>query len=167
MRELDEALGEDALPESWQSVLASQRAAGATLSLLAWQHNGRWRPLALLAFADEPKAGAAEALRTLRQRGIAVVMITGDQRAAAEAMARRLGLRPEDGEVQAEVLPEGKVAAVQMLRQRHGAVAMVGDGINDAPALAAADLGVAMGQGTDVAMQAAGITLLRGDPRLV
>ncbi|MDW8335857.1 MAG: cation-translocating P-type ATPase [Tepidimonas sp.] len=167
MRELDEALGEDALPESWQPVLASQRAAGATLSLLAWQHNGRWRPLALLAFADEPKAGAAEALRTLRQRGIAVVMITGDQRAAAEAMARRLGLRPEDGEVQAEVLPEGKVAAVQMLRQRHGAVAMVGDGINDAPALAAADLGVAMGQGTDVAMQAAGITLLRGDPRLV
>ncbi|TSE25849.1 putative copper-importing P-type ATPase A [Tepidimonas sediminis] len=167
LRELEPALQEQALPAAWQPVLAAQRQAGATLSLLAWQHEGRWRPLALLALADEPRAGAAEALRTLRRRGLAVVMISGDQRAAAEAMARRLGLRPEAGEVQAEVLPGDKAAAVAALRQRHGAVAMVGDGVNDAPALAAADLGIAMGQGAEAALQAAGITLLRGDPRLV
>jgi Cu+-exporting ATPase len=94
-------------------------------------------------------------------------MVSGDQRPAAEAMARRLGLRPEAGEVHAEVLPGDKAALVATLRQRHGPVAMVGDGVNDAPALAAADVGLAMGNGTDVAMHAAGITLLRGDPRLV
>jgi Cu+-exporting ATPase len=120
-----------------------------------------------MAFGDEPKAGAAEALSALRERGLKLVMISGDNQAAAEAMARRLGLRPEDGEVLADVLPGDKEAKVQALRADGRIVAMVGDGVNDAPALAAADVGMAMGNGTDVAMHAAGITLMRGDVALV
>ncbi len=143
-----------------------------------------WGPYvlrALMAFGDEPKPGAQAALAVLRARGIKPVMISGDNRGAAEAMARRLGLRPEDGEVMAEVLPGDKAALVAKLKlegprttrsgERGGAhpstVAMVGDGVNDAPALAAADVGLAMGNGTDVAMHAAGITLMRGDVGLV
>jgi Cu+-exporting ATPase len=125
---------------------------------------------ALLAFGDEPKPGAREALALLRARGVRCVMVSGDNRGAAEAMARRLGLQPEAGEVMAEVLPGDKAVAVRRLQQQGGGahtVAMVGDGVNDAPALAAADVGLAMGNGTDVAMHAAGITLMRGDPRLV
>lgn len=156
-----------ASPAGWDAAIAAQQAAGATLAVLAVALGDTWRPLALLAFADEPKPGAAAAIDALRARGLAVVMISGDQRAAAEAVARRLGLRPEAGEVRAEVLPGDKAAAVRALRERGGLVAMVGDGINDAPALAAADVGIAMGSGTDVAMHAAGITLLRGDPALV
>ncbi|RQO84196.1 cation-translocating P-type ATPase [Acidovorax sp. FJL06] len=126
---------------------------------------------ALLAFGDEPKPGAREALAALKARGIRTVMVSGDNRGAAEAMARRLGLDPGAGEVMAEVLPGDKAAKVAALQQgsdgkRHQ-VAMVGDGVNDAPALAAADVGMAMGNGTDVAMHAAGITLMRGDPMLV
>jgi Cu+-exporting ATPase len=123
--------------------------------------------LLLMAFGDEPKVGAAEALMALRGRGLKLVMISGDNQAAAEAMARRLGLRPEEGEVLADVLPGDKAARVQKLREGGRIVAMVGDGVNDAPALAAADVGMAMGNGTDVAMHAAGITLMRGDVALV
>ncbi|MDM7456190.1 MAG: heavy metal translocating P-type ATPase [Tepidimonas sp.] len=155
------------LPDAWALAMAEQQAAGATLAVLAWGKDGTWRPLALLAFADEPKPGAAQAIAELRARGLNLVMISGDQRAAAEAMARRLGLRPEVGEVEAEVLPADKAAVVRRWQGRAGAVAMVGDGVNDAPALAAADVGIAMGNGTDIAMHAAGITLLRGDPALV
>jgi Cu+-exporting ATPase len=103
----------------------------------------------------------------LRSRGIRVMMLSGDNQGAAEAMAKRLGLRVQDGEVVAQVLPGEKAAALTALKQRGYTVAMVGDGINDAPALAAADVGIAMGNGTDVAMHAAAITLMRGDPLLV
>ncbi|WP_026437669.1 cation-translocating P-type ATPase [Acidovorax sp. JHL-9] len=122
---------------------------------------------AILAFGDEPKAGAREALAALRALGVRTVMVSGDNRGAAEAMARRLGLDPDAGEVMAEVLPGDKAARVQALQAGGHTVAMVGDGVNDAPALAAADVGMAMGNGTDVAMHAAGITLMRGDPMLV
>ena len=120
-----------------------------------------------LAFGDEPKPGVKEALTALRARGIKTVMVSGDNQSAAEAMARRLGLRPEEGEVMAQVLPGEKAARVMALKEGGHTVAMVGDGINDAPALAAADVGMAMGNGTDVAMHAAGITLMRGEPALV
>jgi Cu+-exporting ATPase len=138
---------------------------GATLSALVERSTGGLALRALMAFADEPKPGAAEALAGLRARGLRLVMISGDNRAAAQAMARRLGLKPE--EVLAEVLPGEKAARVAALREGGHVVAMVGDGVNDAPALAAADVGIAMGTGTDVAMHAAGITLMRGDVRLV
>ncbi|WP_255429145.1 heavy metal translocating P-type ATPase [Ramlibacter albus] len=120
---------------------------------------------ALMAFADEPKPSAAAAIAQLRARGLRLRMISGDNQAAAVAMAARLGLRED--EVLANVLPGDKAAAVAQLKQGGHVVAMVGDGVNDAPALAAADVGIAMGSGTDVAMHAAGITLMRGDVALV
>ena len=141
------------------------QAQGATLSLLVERRTAGLVPLALLAFADEPKRGAREALAALRSRGLRVVLISGDNRAAALAMAQRLGLRED--EVLAEVLPGEKAAKVAALKQGGHLVCMVGDGVNDAPALAAADVGMAMATGTDVAMHAAGITLMRGDVSLV
>ncbi len=154
----------DEAVSQWQS-------QGATVSALAQRTETGWTVRALLAFADEPKPGARSALAALRERGLRLVMISGDNRGAAEAMARRLGLHPEDGEVLAEVLPGDKAAQVAALKAGGHTVAMVGDGVNDAPALAAADVGMAManpaGGGTDVAMHAAGITLMRGDPALV
>ena len=141
------------------------QAEGATLSALVERVTAGLALRALMAFADEPKAGAAQALSALRGRGLRLVMISGDNRAAAVAMAHRLGL--QDDEVQAEVLPGDKAARVAALREGGHVVAMVGDGVNDAPALAAADVGIAMGTGTDVAMHAADITLMRGDVGLV
>ena len=147
------------------------QAEGATVSALALQlPDGRFAPLALFAFADLPKTGAQIAVARLRERGLRLSMISGDNRGAAEAMARRLGLDPAAGEVLAEVLPGDKAARIAELKQGGHRVAMVGDGVNDAPALAAADVGIAMASargGSDVAMHAAGITLMRGDPRLV
>ncbi len=146
---------------------AELQARGATVSAMAERTTAGLTLRALMAFGDEPKPGAKEALAALRARGIKTVMISGDNRGAAEAMARRLGLRPEEGEVMAEVLPGDKAARVMSLKEGGHTVAMVGDGVNDAPALAASDVGMAMGNGTDVAMHAAGITLMRGDPLLV
>ena len=146
---------------------AQWQAEGATVSALALRTPKGLALLALMAFADEPKPGARAALAQLRARGQRVVMISGDNQGAAEAMARRLGLDPGAGEVRAEVLPGDKAAQVVALQKGGQVVAMVGDGVNDAPALAAADVGMAMGNGTDVAMHAAGITLMRGDPMLV
>jgi P-type Cu+ transporter len=146
---------------------SDMQQAGATVSALVERTQKGLCLRALLAFGDAPKPGARAALAELHARGIRTVMISGDNWGAARAMAQELGLQAELGEVQAEVLPADKVAAVLALKNGAHKVAMVGDGINDAPALAAADIGMAMGNGTDVAMHAAGITLMRGDPWLV
>ncbi|MDF3866819.1 heavy metal translocating P-type ATPase [Pseudomonas denitrificans (nom. rej.)] len=137
-------------------------AEGRTLSWLI-EREPQARVIALFAFGDSLKEGAKTAIDALRARGIASHLITGDNRGSAKVVADALGL----DDVHAEVLPGDKAAVVGALRQQGKVVAMVGDGINDAPALAAADVGIAMGGGTDVAMHAAGITLMRGDPRLV
>jgi len=113
----------------------------------------------LLAIADPVKATTPEALAALRKEGVRIVMLTGDNRATAEAVAKRLGI----DEVEAEVLPDQKGAVVERLKREGRVVAMAGDGVNDAPALATADVGVAMGTGTDVAIESAGVTLLGGD----
>jgi Cu+-exporting ATPase len=113
----------------------------------------------IVAIADPVKATTPDALAALRRKDIAVVMLTGDNRTTADAVARRLGI----DEVEADILPEGKSAVVERLKQAGKIVAMAGDGVNDAPALAAADIGIAMGSGTDVAIESAGVTLLRGD----
>jgi P-type Cu+ transporter len=112
-----------------------------------------------IAIADPVKASTPEALAGLKAEGVRVVMLTGDNWTTAKAVARRLGI----GEVEAEVLPDQKSAVVQRYKATGRVVAMAGDGVNDAPALAAADVGIAMGTGTDVAMESAGVTLLRGD----
>ncbi len=113
----------------------------------------------VIAIADPVKATTPEALKALAAEGVRVVMLTGDNRTTAQAVAKRLGIT----EVEAEVLPDQKSAVIEKLRREGRVVAMAGDGVNDAPALAAADVGIAMGTGTDVAIESAGITLLKGD----
>ncbi|GIK97482.1 MAG: copper-translocating P-type ATPase [Alphaproteobacteria bacterium] len=117
------------------------------------------RAAGVLAIADPVKETTPAAIRALHEQGIRIIMLTGDNRTTAEAVARRLGI----DEVEAEVLPDQKGAIVERLRHAGKVVAMAGDGVNDAPALAAADVGIAMGTGTDVAIESAGVTLLRGD----
>ena len=136
---------------------------GRTISWLVAGSGDSARLLGLLAFGDTIKASAQQAVERLHGLGVKTMLLTGDNRGSAAAVARELGI----DEVRAEVLPGDKAAAVQALRDAGEVVAMVGDGINDAPALAAADVGIAMSSGTDVAMETAGITLMRGDPRLV
>jgi Cu+-exporting ATPase len=119
------------------------------------------RPSGLLGVTDPIKESTFEAIRKLHQDGIRVVMVTGDNRTTAEIVARKLGI----DEVEAEVLPERKGEMVKRLQAEGRIVAMAGDGINDAPALAQAHVGIAMGTGTDVAMQSAGVTLVKGDLR--
>ncbi|WP_053214693.1 heavy metal translocating P-type ATPase [Pseudomonas sp. Q12-87] len=157
-RLLDElGLSPGALAESAQA----WETEGRTLSWLIDQ-DATPRVLGLFAFGDTLKPGALAAVQALNERHIASHLLTGDNRGSAKVVAEALGIN----QVHAEVLPADKSAIVQQLKT-HSMVAMVGDGINDAPALAAADIGIAMGGGTDVAMHAAGITLMRGDPRLV
>jgi Cu+-exporting ATPase len=115
----------------------------------------------LVGVADPIKASTAEAIDLLRRAGVRVVMLTGDNRTTAEAVARKLGIDA----VEADVLPEQKGQAIKHLQAEGRRVAMAGDGVNDAPALAQADVGIAMGTGTDVAMESAGVTLVKGDPR--
>ncbi len=157
-------IGADRLMESEGIDLADLKKAGEALA-----REGK-TPLyaaidgeaaAVIAVADPIKEGTPEAIAALHDLGLRVAMITGDNRATAEAIARRLGI----DDVVAEVLPEGKVKAVEDLRARHGPIAFVGDGINDAPALAAGDVGIAIGTGTDVAIEAADVVLMSGDLR--
>tara|TARA_B100000700_G_scaffold326219_1_gene437097 strand:+ start:4687 stop:7005 length:2319 start_codon:yes stop_codon:yes gene_type:complete len=156
------ALGNRLLMESESVALAEQedeaerlRGDGATVIFAAVDGH----LAGLLAIADPVKETTEEAIRALQADGIRVVMLTGDNRTSAEAVARRLGI----DEVEAEVLPEDKGRVVQRLRDEGRVVVMAGDGVNDAPALATADVGIAMGTGTDVAIESAGVTLLRGD----
>jgi Cu+-exporting ATPase len=135
----------------------AQRAEGQTAMLLAVDG----RAAGIIGVADPIKTTTAEAIRLLHDEGIQIVMLTGDSSATAEAVAGKLGI----DRIQAEVLPDQKAAVVKQLQAEGRMVAMAGDGINDAPALAQAQVGIAMGTGTDVAMESAGVTLVKGDLR--
>ena len=140
----------------------SLEAQGLSISWLAIS-SAASTLLGMLAFGDVLKPTAATAINRLQRQDILTVLISGDNQGSATSVGNQLGI----SQVYAEVLPEDKVNIVAQLKRAHGLVAMVGDGINDAPALAAADIGIAMSSGTDVAIHAAGITLMRGDPALV
>jgi Cu+-exporting ATPase len=131
------------------------RQDGATAIYLA----ADGKACGVIAVADPVKATTPEAIKALTAEGVRIVMLTGDNKTTAQAVARRLGIT----EVEAEVLPDQKSAVVERLRREGRVVAMAGDGVNDAPALAAAEVGIAMGTGTDVAIESAGVTLLKGD----
>jgi P-type Cu+ transporter len=157
-------LAELGLPRgSLQEEAALHESQGHTVSWLMRQDPGGFRLAGMLAFGDAIKPSAAEAIRRLHARGLRTLMLTGDGRGSARAVATTLGIDT----VEAEVLPADKAATLQRLRDEGEVVAFVGDGLNDAPALAAAQLGFAMSSGTDVAMETAGVTLMRGDPGLV
>jgi Cu+-exporting ATPase len=119
------------------------------------------QPAGLVGVADRVKATTPDAIRALHDEGLQIVMLTGDSRVTAQAVAARVGI----DQVEAEVLPEGKADVISRLQAQGRRVAMAGDGINDAPALARADVGIAMGTGTDVAMESAAVTLVQGDLR--
>jgi Cu+-exporting ATPase len=141
--------------EALASRAGELRRRGATVMFVAIDG----RTAGVIAVADPIKASTRAALEALRQDGIRLVMLTGDDRTTAKAAAAMLGI----SEVEAEILPEQKHAIVRRLRSEGRIVAMAGDGVNDAPALAEADVGIAMGTGTDVAMESAGVTLVKGD----
>jgi Cu+-exporting ATPase len=142
---------------------AHLEAQGKTVSWLIRHSSTPPQALGLMAFGDTVKPSAARAVAHLHELGVETVMLSGDNAGAANAVAAQLGIQT----VHSQVLPADKAALVNALRASGKIVAMVGDGINDAPALAAADVGIAMATGTDVAMETAAITLMRGDPRLV
>ncbi|MER7397282.1 heavy metal translocating P-type ATPase [Streptomyces sp. NPDC000151] len=149
-----------ALPAELAAAREHAEAAGRTAVLVAW--DGRVR--GVLSVADTVKDGSTEAVARLRSLGLTPVLLTGDNKAVAASVAREVGIDPD--QVFAEVMPEDKVAVVQRLQERGRTVAMVGDGVNDAAALARADLGLAIGTGTDAAIEAADLTLVRGDLRV-
>ena len=144
---------------SWQTEITKLTEQGSTISWLAKQQNDHIVILALLGFADVIKEEAKTAINALHQLNVKTVMITGDNASAANHVAHQLNI----DEVVAEVMPQNKAEKIYQLQNHYGRVAMVGDGINDAPALAAADIGIAMGTGTDVAMHTSAITLMRGN----
>ena len=150
-----EALGLD--PGVLRDRAEALRREGQTVMFVAVDG----RPAGLVGVADPIKATTTEAIQALHREGVTVVMLTGDNRTTAEAVARSVGIDA----IEADVLPDQKAAVVKRLQERGERVAMAGDGINDAPALAAADVGIAMGTGTDVAMESAGVTLVKGDLR--
>ena len=156
LRHLD-ALGIDAAP--LRDRADALRREGQTVMFVAVDG----RPAGLVSVADPVKATTSQAIQELHRDGVKLVMLTGDNRTTAEAVARSVGI----DQVEADVLPDRKAAVVRSLQERGERVAMAGDGINDAPALAAADVGIAMGTGTDVAMESAGVTLVKGDLRAI
>ncbi|GHH09240.1 heavy metal translocating P-type ATPase [Streptomyces lanatus] len=149
-----------ALPTDLARAKSEAEASGRTAIAVAWDGEAR----AVLEVADAVKETSAEAIRRLRALGLTPILLTGDNRAVAEAVAREVGIAPED--VIAEVLPQDKADVVKRLQGEGRSVAMVGDGVNDAAALAQADLGLAMGTGTDAAIEAGDLTLVRGDLRV-
>ena len=150
------------MPGSLESEAGGLETDGRTLMWVA-ENSAAVKLLGFIAVSDPVKEGAAEAVAELQRRGLLTVMLTGDNRNASQVVADAVGI----DQVISEVLPEDKASEIEKLKQVGGVVAMVGDGINDAPALAVADIGIAMGTGTDVAMHTAGITLMRGDPLLI
>ncbi len=150
------------LPEPLERARTAAEADGRTAVAVAWDGAAR----GLLTVADQVKPTSPEAVRQLRDLGLTPVLLTGDNRPVAEAVARQVGIDVTPETVLAEVLPADKVAVITRLQQQGRRVAMVGDGVNDAAALAQADLGLAMGTGTDVAIQASDLTLVRGDLRV-
>jgi Cu+-exporting ATPase len=148
------------LPEELRRAKAEAEAAGRTAIAVAWDGEAR----AVLEVADAIKETSPEAIKRLRALGLTPILLTGDNKAVAEAVAAEVGIAPEH--VIAEVMPQDKVDAVKRLQSEGRSVAMVGDGVNDAAALAQADLGLAMGTGTDAAIEAGDLTLVRGDLRV-
>jgi Cu+-exporting ATPase len=151
-------LSEQGVRQNELALLAEQLRAQAQTVVLAAMEG---RVVGLFGVADPVKESTPVALRVLRSEGMRIVMVTGDDEATARSVARRLGIE----EVQAGVLPGEKAEEVRRLQRQGRSVAMAGDGINDAPALAAADVGIAMGTGTDVALESAAVTLVKGDLR--
>ena len=151
------------IPGPLRAALADARSQGNTAVVAAWGGSAR----AVCVVADQPKSTSKEAIATLRAMGLAPVLLTGDNQATAMAIALQVGIDADDYHVRGGVLPDEKVAVIRELQDRGYAVAMVGDGVNDAAALAQADVGIAMGTGTDVAMQASDLTIVSGDLRLV
>jgi Cu+-exporting ATPase len=141
--------------QSLHAALATSQSTATTFVLVAVDN----APVGIIGLADAVKQTTPEAVAELRREGVRVVMLTGDRMYAAEKIARDLQI----DEVRAEVQPEQKAQVIAQLKKKGRIVAMAGDGVNDAPALAAADVGIAMGTGTDVAIESAGITLLKGD----
>ncbi len=151
------------VPGVLKEALSTARHAGHTAVVAAWGGSAR----AVFVVADQPKPTSAEAIAELRLMGLAPVLLTGDNEDTARSIAEQVGIDIDDHHLRAGLLPSEKVAVVKDLQERGYAVAMVGDGVNDAAALAQADVGVAMGGGTDVAMQASDLTIVSGDLRLV
>lgn len=163
-RRLIEELGVNcAVLEARSTILEAEGRSVSWLCRSAESHSNQPELIGLLAFGDTIKPTAFSAIKRLQAQGIITVLISGDNQGSATHVAKQLGIT----QIYAQVLPEDKANILAQLKRTEGLLAMVGDGINDAPALAAADIGIAMSSGTDVAMQAAGITLMRGDPSLV
>lgn len=151
------------IPSALKTALDDFRRDGYTAVVVAWDGQAK----AVVAVADQPKPTSAEAIASLRLMGLAPVLLTGDNKITAEAIATSVGIETDEHHLYAGVMPDDKVAVVRDLQDRGYAVAMVGDGVNDAAALAQADVGIAMGGGTDVAMQASDLTIVNGDLRSV
>ena len=151
------------LPKVIRDGLASSRELGHTAVIVTWGGQAK----AVISLADQPKPSSAEAIASLRLMGLAPILLTGDNATTARAIAESVGIETDEHHLYAGVMPEDKVAVVRDLQERGYAVAMVGDGVNDAAALTQADVGIAMGGGTDVAMQASDLTIVNGDLRSV